>query len=98
MHFSSSSARGFSDFAARSFPSIHAAVAWATATTLVGEVKFRNPDAVKYVAPPLFAAATRSGLHADVSQPTLGQRRGRRDVHGRDARLEGRLLRAHAPA
>lgn len=53
---------GFSDFAARSFPSIHAAVAWATATTLVGEVKVRNPDAVKYVAPPLYAAALIPGF------------------------------------
>ena len=53
---------GFSNFAARSFPSIHAAVAWATATTVVGEVKFRNPDAVKYVAPPLYAAALVPGF------------------------------------
>lgn len=54
--------RGFSDFAARSYPSIHAAVAWTTATTLVGELKLRKPEAVKYVAPPLFVAATIPGF------------------------------------
>lgn len=54
--------RGFTDFAARSYPSIHAAVAWATATALVGEVKVRNPDAVKYVEPVLYTAALVPGF------------------------------------
>ena len=54
--------KGFTDFAARSYPSIHAAVAWATATSLVGELKLRKPEAVKYVAPPLFVAATIPGF------------------------------------
>jgi membrane-associated phospholipid phosphatase len=54
--------KGFSDFAARSYPSIHAAVAWTTATSLVGELKLRKPRAVKYVAPPLFIAATIPGF------------------------------------
>jgi hypothetical protein len=53
---------GFSNFAARSYPSIHAAVAFATATTLVGELKLRKPGAVKYVAPPLYAAALIPGF------------------------------------
>lgn len=53
---------GFTDFAARSYPSIHAAVAWTTATALVGELKVRKPEAVKYVAPPLFVAATIPGF------------------------------------
>jgi membrane-associated phospholipid phosphatase len=54
--------RGFTDFAARSYPSIHAAVAFATATSLVGEVRIRKPQAVKYVAPPLYAAALIPGF------------------------------------
>lgn len=53
---------GFTDFAARSYPSIHAAVAFATATTLVGEVKIRKPGAVKYVAPVLYTAALVPGI------------------------------------
>jgi hypothetical protein len=53
---------GFTDFGARSYPSIHAAVAWTTATALVGELKLRKPEAVKYVAPPLFVAATIPGF------------------------------------
>jgi hypothetical protein len=54
--------KGFTDFAARSYPSIHAAAAWATATSIVGELKLRKPGAVKYVAPPLFIAATVPGF------------------------------------
>jgi hypothetical protein len=54
--------KGFTDFAARSYPSIHAAVAWTTATTLVNELTLRDPGAVKYVAPPLFVAATIPGF------------------------------------
>ncbi len=53
---------GFTDFAERSYPSIHAAVAWTTATALVGELKLRKPEAVKYVAPPLFVVATIPGF------------------------------------
>jgi hypothetical protein len=54
--------KGFTDFAARSYPSIHAAVAWSTATSIVGEVRLRKPSAVKYVAPPLYVAATIPGF------------------------------------
>lgn len=53
---------GFTDFAKRSYPSIHAAVAWTTATTLVGELKLRDPDAVKYVEPVLYTAALIPGF------------------------------------
>ena len=53
---------GFSDFAARSYPSIHAAVAFAAATTLVGEAKVRKPEMVKYVAPPLYTLALIPGF------------------------------------
>jgi membrane-associated phospholipid phosphatase len=53
---------GFTDFAARSYPSIHAAVAFATASTLVEELKLRRPGAVKIAAPLLYAAATIPGF------------------------------------
>jgi membrane-associated phospholipid phosphatase len=53
---------GFTDFAARSYPSIHAAVAFATASTLVEEVRVRKPGAVKVAAPLLYTAAMVPGL------------------------------------
>ena len=48
---------GFTDFAKRSYPSIHSAVAFATASVLTGELHERHPGAVPFVAPVLFAAA-----------------------------------------
>jgi membrane-associated phospholipid phosphatase len=54
--------RGFTDFAARSYPSIHAAAAFATATSLVGELRIRKPGAVPYVAPVLYTAALVPGF------------------------------------
>jgi len=48
---------GFTDFSKRSYPSIHAAVAFATASVLTGELHERHPGAVPFVAPVLFAAA-----------------------------------------
>lgn len=54
--------KGFTDFAARSFPSIHAAVAFATASSLVGELKIRKPGAVKYAKPILYTAALIPGF------------------------------------
>lgn len=53
---------GFSDFAARSYPSMHAAVAFAAATALTGEIRLRAANAVKYAAPPLYAAALIPGF------------------------------------
>jgi len=53
---------GFTKFENRAFPSLHAAVAFATAASLVEEVRHRRPDAVKYAAPALYAAATIPGL------------------------------------
>jgi membrane-associated phospholipid phosphatase len=53
---------GFTDFARRSYPSIHAAVAFATASVLTGELHERHPDAVPYVAPVLYAAALVPGV------------------------------------
>jgi membrane-associated phospholipid phosphatase len=53
---------GFTKFETRSFPSLHTAAAFATATALVGEIKERRPDAAKYAAPLLYAAAMAPGL------------------------------------
>jgi membrane-associated phospholipid phosphatase len=48
---------GFTDFGKRSYPSLHAAVGFATASVLTGELQERHPDAVPFAAPVLFAAA-----------------------------------------
>jgi len=53
---------GFTRFEDRSFPSLHAAVAFATATSLVDEIRLRNPSAARYAAPPLYAAALIPGF------------------------------------
>ena len=53
---------GFSGFETRSFPSLHTAAAYATATALVGEIRVRRPGAVKVAAPLLYTAAMVPGL------------------------------------
>ena len=53
---------GFSNFDERSYPSLHASAAFAAASVLSGELKLRNPDAAKYLAPVLYAAASVPGL------------------------------------
>ena len=53
---------GFSRFETRSFPSLHTAAAFATATALVGEIRERRPSATKYAAPLLYAAALVPGV------------------------------------
>jgi membrane-associated phospholipid phosphatase len=53
---------GFTAFETRSFPSLHTAAAFATATALVGEIRERRPGAARYAAPLLYAAATVPGL------------------------------------
>jgi membrane-associated phospholipid phosphatase len=53
---------GFSGFDTRSFPSLHTAAAFATATALVGEIRTRRPSAVKIAAPLLYTAAMVPGL------------------------------------
>jgi membrane-associated phospholipid phosphatase len=53
---------GFSHFDERSYPSLHASAAFAAASVLSGELKLRNPNAAKYVAPVLYAAATVPGF------------------------------------
>jgi len=53
---------GFTKFEDRSFPSLHASAAFATASSLVGELKVRKPHMVKYAAPVLYTAALVPGL------------------------------------
>ncbi|MGH7676949.1 MAG: phosphatase PAP2 family protein, partial [Gemmatimonadaceae bacterium] len=53
---------GFSQFEYRSFPSLHAAVAFATAGTLAEELRVRDVRARRFVAPALYAAATIPGF------------------------------------
>jgi membrane-associated phospholipid phosphatase len=53
---------GLTDFGERSYPSLHAAVAFATASVLTGELRHREPGAVPYVAPVLYAAALIPGI------------------------------------
>jgi membrane-associated phospholipid phosphatase len=53
---------GFTGFETRSFPSLHTAAAFATATALVGEIRVRRPAAVKVAAPLLYGAAVVPGL------------------------------------
>ena len=53
---------GFSGFETRSFPSLHTAAAFATATALVGEIQVRRPAATKVAAPLIYTAALVPGL------------------------------------
>jgi hypothetical protein len=53
---------GFTKFERRAFPSLHAAVGFATAASLLGEIQLRNPDATKYAAPLLYGFAMIPGL------------------------------------
>ena len=53
---------GFGQFDYRAFPSIHSSSGFAAATALVQETRRRQPEAVKFVAPLLYAAALTPGL------------------------------------
>jgi len=53
---------GFTKFENRAFPSLHAAVGFATAASLLGEIQLRNPDATKYAAPLLYGFAMIPGV------------------------------------
>ena len=53
---------GFTHFENRSWPSLHAAVGFATAAALLEEIQVRNPNDVKYAAVPLYAFAMIPGL------------------------------------
>lgn len=53
---------GFTKFENRAFPSLHAAVGFATAASLLGEIQLRNPNATRYAAPLLYGFAMIPGL------------------------------------
>lgn len=48
---------GFTNFDRRAFPSLHSAVGFATAASLLGEIRERHPSATWYAAPLLYAFA-----------------------------------------
>ncbi len=54
--------KGFTEFETRSYPSLHTAAAFATATAIVGEIRERRPEATKVAAPLLYTAAMIPGL------------------------------------
>ena len=53
---------GFTDFARRSYPSLHSAVGFTTASVLVQEIHFRHPESNKWAAPILYTAALVPGV------------------------------------
>ena len=53
---------GFTDFARRSYPSLHSAVGFTTASVLVQEIHFRYPRANVWAAPILYTAALIPGV------------------------------------
>ena len=54
--------KGFSDFAYRSYPSLHAAAGFAAAAAVVGELRAHNSHAQWIVGPMLYGAALVPGL------------------------------------
>jgi len=54
--------RGYTDFEYRSFPSLHAATAFAASAAAVEEIRIRRPGAVHWAAPLLYGAATIPGF------------------------------------
>jgi len=54
--------RGFTDFAGRSYPSIHASVAFATAASLVEEVRIHRPQGAGIMEPAIYAIAAIPGF------------------------------------
>jgi membrane-associated phospholipid phosphatase len=54
--------KGFTHFNNRAFPSLHSATAFAAASALVAETRLRNPDALWYAAPLLYAGAAVPGV------------------------------------
>ena len=96
---------GFSSFDYRSFPSIHAAVAFATAGALAEELRLRDVGSRRILTPLLFAAATLPGftrVYLDqhwASDVLVGSVMGAwlgtklvRYTHGRQTKLDGVLL------
>jgi membrane-associated phospholipid phosphatase len=82
---------GFTNFDNRAFPSLHSAVGFATAASLMEEIRVRNPGASWYAAPFLYGFALIPGLtrlYLDqhwasdvVSGALIGQFVGNRVVH-----------------
>ncbi|HWE41081.1 MAG TPA: phosphatase PAP2 family protein [Gemmatimonadaceae bacterium] len=54
--------RGYTDFEYRSFPSLHAATAFAASAAAVEEIRLRNPGAVRWAGPLLYGAASVPGF------------------------------------
>jgi membrane-associated phospholipid phosphatase len=103
--FSFEPGKGLTVFENRSFPSLHAAVAFTTAASLAEEVRHHKPEAFKYAAPLLYGAAMVPGLTrlyldqhwaSDVlAGSVLGAVLGARVVryaHGRRTKLDRILL------
>ena len=53
---------GFTKFENRAFPSLHSAVGFATAASLLGELQLRHPEATWYAAPVLYGFALIPGF------------------------------------
>lgn len=53
---------GYTDFEYRSFPSLHAATAFAASAAAVEEIRIRDPHALPWAAPLLYGAATLPGF------------------------------------
>ena len=54
--------RGYTDFEYRSFPSLHAATAFAASAAAVEEIRLRSPGSVRWAAPLLYGAASVPGF------------------------------------
>ena len=99
--------KGFTEFDARAYPSIHSAVAFTVAAALSEEIRHRKPGAARIAAPLLYGAAlvpgiTRMYLNQHwtsdiVAGAALGALIGNRIVHythtHRPSRLDRALLR-----
>jgi membrane-associated phospholipid phosphatase len=95
---------GFTKFENRAFPSLHSAVGFATAASLLGEIRMRNPSATWYAAPLLYGFAMVPGLTrmylnqhwaSDVvAGAFIGQLMGSRVVHYAHTHKRNKLDRA----
>jgi membrane-associated phospholipid phosphatase len=54
--------RGYTDFEYRSFPSLHAATAFAASAAAVEEIRIRSPHSLPWAAPLLYGAASVPGF------------------------------------